>query len=371
MKRIVCVLALAAFAFAQEAPKFELPPIGVKLYGFIKVDMSYDINAGATVNDDLYFYVPRVNVNREFRIAAKQSRLGLDVSNGTFIGAKIEADFSATPTSELTYAFLRLRHAYATVAITDWLTLLAGQTWYLLPMPMPATINDAAFGYQGCLWGRAPQLRLTVAPANFLKLNLAITRPSRKMIDAEATAAGLPGAQANIWFGKLLDVKDVFAFDMTVSGGYEQWITNIGGTSQTYFFDVGGSIKLVNMFTIFGQFWFGQNLYDFLGGIGQMGYGATGEVMAMGGFVDLKIDPIKELSFNLAAGIDDPLDERIVPSASAKLMNVTFMVNGTVRIFEKFSITLECDYVRTTYGLPTGAEVRDNFHVMNSYRYDF
>lgn len=353
MKRIICVLALAAAAFAQEAPKFELPPLGVKIYGFIKVDMTYDFHAGSTTNDDLFFYAP-INGSREFRVAAKQSRLGLDVSNGTLLGAKIEADFSATPSDELTYAFLRLRHAYATIQLAEGLTFLAGQTWYLLPQPMPSTVNDAAFGYQGCLWGRAPQLRLTYAPVNALKFNVALTRPSRKMVDNEGTASGIPGAQASIWFGKLFDVKDVFAFDMTISGGYEQWVGSIGGVggaANTYFFDVGGSVKLVNMFTIFGQFWFGQNLYDFLGGSGYMRYGYGNEVFAMGGFVDLKIEPIKELQFNLVAGIDDPLDDKIVNIAgisNPRLMNVTFMANAIVKIFEKFSIALECDYVRTT-----------------------
>ena len=59
------------------------------------------------------------------------------------------------------------------------------------------------------------------------------------------------------------------------------------------------------------------DLYDFLGGIGNMGYGSA-EAKASGGFANLQIKPAGRFSYNIAYGVDNPVNSRLASGSRTR-----------------------------------------------------
>jgi len=356
----LCALPLTA----QETPTAKYK---VNFYGHIKSDFSYDTHGVA--GDDLTQYVvSQKAADRDFRASARGTRFGLDVTDGDKISAKIETDFEglsenvASTTTAGTTADLRVRHAYVTLKAGKF-EILAGQTWHLTPQEYSGTNNEFAMGYSGVLWYRAPQLRLTYKASDKVSFAAAAVRPTRKLTDSDGTASGLPQAQvqAQVKLGKT---------KLTLMGAAGQWRNNAHRTGEILLADLGYNIPLGPVFTVNGQLWTGQNLYDFLGGIGNVGYGSA-KVKASGGFINILIKPAGRLFFNTAYGMDNPLDDKIQASATAKIMNTTLMANANYLLYDKVTVTLEAAKEVTEYKLTSGDKELDNFHYQLSCKFPF
>lgn len=364
---VCCVLPLKA----QETPTAKYK---VNFYGSIKSDVTYDVH-GVTGDDYTQYVASEKDSERDFRASARASRFGLDITDGDKVSAKIEADFLGLSdnlvTSTLTVtagptADLRIRHAYVTFKVGKF-EVLAGQTWHLIPLELPGTVNDFYMGYSGALWYRAPQLRLTYKASDKASFAAAAVRPTRKLTDSEGTASGLPQGQvqAQVKVGKA---------KFTLMGAAGQWRSPIGATmgkkGEVLLADFGYNIPLGKVFTFNGQVWTGQNLYDFMGGIGNMGYDRS-EVKADGGFMNLLIKPSAKLSFNAAYGMDNPVDTKIAASATAKTMNTTLLANVNYLVYDKVTVSLEASKQVTEYKLAAGYDERENFHYQMSFKFPF
>src|SRR3989339_225525 len=324
------------FAFPLKAQETVTSKYKVNFYGHIKSDVSYDAH-GVTGDDYMQYVASKNDVERDFRASARGTRFGFDITDGDNVSAKIETDFlglseSAGGTAGAT-TDLRLRHAYVTLK-ADRFEFLAGQAWHLLPLEFSGTNNEFAMGYSGTLWYRAPQLRVTFKHNENLTYAAAIVRPTRKLTDSEGTSSGLPQAQAQV---QLKVGKAKF----TLMGAAGQW-----RNATTYqkgnvrLMDLGYNVPITSILTINGQIWTGQNLYDFLGGIGNMGYGGD-VVKASGGFANLLIKPTSRLFYNVAYGIDDPLNDKIAASATAKTRNSTMLANINYVVYDKVTVAFE------------------------------
>ena len=337
----------------------------VNFYGQIKTDISYDIH-GVTGDDYTQYVASEKASDRDFRSSAKATRFGLDITDGDKVSAKIETDFLEDVAGN-TNAGLRLRHAYVTLKAGKF-DILAGQTWHLLPLEFSGTNNEFALGYSGALWMRAPQLRATYKHSDTLTFAGAVVRPTRKLADAEGTASGLPQAQAQ---AQLKAGKTKF----TLMGALGQWRSTTAGATlgkkgEVKLVDLGYNIPLSSALTLNGQLWTGQNLYDFLGGISQNQYGAAA-VKSSGGFANLNIKPAGRFSYNLAYGMDNPVNTQLAAAATAKTKNTTMLANANCLVYEKVTVTLEAARQVTEYKLTTGYEDLDNLHYQLSFKFPF
>ncbi|KAF0151242.1 MAG: outer membrane protein [Elusimicrobia bacterium] len=331
----------------------------VNFYGQIKSDFVYDKH-GVTGDDYMQYVASERNLDRDFRASARGTRFGLDITDGDKVSAKIETDLRGDDTGN---AGMRLRHAYVTMKGGKW-EILAGQTWHLLPLEFSGTNNEFALGYSGVLWMRTPQLRATYKAGDKLSFAAALAHPTRVPVDNNGTASGLPQAQAQVQYkaGKAR---------FTLMGAYGKWRnTTDMKIGEVQLVDLGYNIPLGPMLTLNGQVWTGQNLYDFLGGIGQMGYGG-GEVKASGGFANLAIRPAGRYSYNLAYGVDNPVDSTVPASATAKTKNTTLLANVGCVAYDKVTVTLEAAKQTTEYKLTTGYNELDNLHYQLSFRFPF
>ncbi|OGS15532.1 MAG: hypothetical protein A2234_08170 [Elusimicrobia bacterium RIFOXYA2_FULL_58_8] len=350
---IFCVLPVSAQETATAKYK-------VNFYGNIKSDVSYDVH-GVTGDDYTQYVSSKKDLDRDFRSSAKGTRFGLDITDGDKVSAKIETDFLEDVAAN-TNAGLRLRHAYVTLKAGKF-DILTGQTWHLLPLEFSGTNNEFAMGYSGVLWMRAPQLRATYRHSDTLTFAGAIVRPTRKLYDAEGTASGLPQAQAQ---AQLKVGKAKF----TLMGALGQWRKSTGEKGEVKLVDLGYNIPLAAILTLNGQIWTGQNLYDFLGGIGQNQYG-TSAVKASGGFANVSIKPAGRFFYNVAYGIDNPVDTQLAAAAAAKTKNTTLLANAGCLVYEKVTVTLEAARQVTEYKLTTGYEDVDNLHYQLSFKFPF
>jgi len=366
MDKLIYSAILAAFLLggstALQAQETVTSKYKANFYGQVKTDVVYDEH-GVTGDDYMQYVISKNDSDRDFRISARGTRLGFDITDGGNVSGKIETDFlglSESPAGSTTD--LRLRHAYVNVKAGKF-DILAGQTWHLLPLEFSGTNNEFALGYSGALWYRAPQLRVTYKHTDRLTYALAVVRPTRKLTDSEGTASGFPQVQAQAQL-KAGTAK------FTLMGAVGQWRnTTTGQRGDITLADLGYNIPLNSVLTLNGQLWTGRDLYDFLGGIGNMGYGSD-EVKASGGFANLNIKPAGKLSYNAAYGIDDPVNAKIAAAATAKTKNMTTLANA-VYLYDKVTVTLEAARQITEYKLTTGYKTVYNMHYQLSAKFPF
>lgn len=368
VKNSVIALVLAACCAAPlAAQEAATGKYKVNFYGHIKTDVSYDAH-GVTGDDYAQYVASSLDSEKDFRLSARGTRFGLDITDGDKVSGKIETDFlglsenvETTSTGGST-SDLRLRHAYLTLKAGKF-EVLAGQTWHLLPLEFSGSNNEFALGYSGVLWMRAPQVRATYKHNDKLSFAAAMVRPTRKLTDSEGTASGMPQGQVQAQY-KAGKAK------FTLMGAIGEWRNASWQRGEVQLLDFGFNVPLTSMFTLNGQVWTGQNLYDFLGGIGNMGY-ESAEVKASGGFVNLLVKPAGRFSFNAAYGLDNPVNGRIAASATAKTRNETMLANVNWLIYDKVTATFEAARMVTEYKLASGYEDRDNLHYQVSMKFPF
>lgn len=356
---VLCPLTAAAQETATSKYK-------VNFYGHIKTDVILDTH-GMAGDDYSYYVASDKDAEQDFRVSARGSRFGLDITDGDKVGGKIEADFLGLSEANAGQAAgsttdLRLRHAYMTVKSGKY-ELLAGQSWMLTPLEFAGTNNEFAMGYSGVLWMRAPQLRLTHKCSDKLTAAVAAVRPTRKLTDAEGTASGAPQGQLQMQY-KLGKAK------LTLMGAYGVWKKATHEKTEVKLVDLGFNVPLMDGLVMNGQLWTGQNLYDFLGGIGQNQYG-TSAVKASGGFVNFNVKPAGRFSYNLAYGLDNPVDTKLAAAATAKTRNATALANINWLCYDKVTVTFEAAKQMTEYKLATGKDEIDNLHYQLSMKFPF
>ena len=190
MKKIYLLLSAALLALcamnasaAETAQKAE-PKNNIKLYGFVRNYLTFDIRESVSGTGDLFYYLPKdvkmneagtedLNAAPSFRYLALTSRLGVDVTgysiDNVHFGAKIEADFYSGLSSASDVkgyfpsntkisgtATMRLRQAYTTVTWKNLgeggensFALKMGQAWHPMGADFPHVFSleiGAPFG---------------------------------------------------------------------------------------------------------------------------------------------------------------------------------------------------------------------------------
>lgn len=294
----------------------------VVFYGYLKFDAAYD-----SARTDVGNFARWVESEEgrgdddQFNATARESRLGLKFDGPEFGGAstrgRVEIDFYEGGAENKNRVMLR--HAYLEL---DWperdFSILAGQTSDVISPLCPYTLNYSVAWWVGNIGYRRPQFRLTkgfdVSGGSHLVFQAAAARTIGDDIafDPGDTGedTGFPTLQGRtaLSFPFLTGEKATVG----VSGHWGQEEFDMDGSDNNKKFDswsanVDVTLPLFQWLTAKGEFWTGENLDDYLGGIGQgVNHTKMDEIQSAGGWVALSLGPFGRWHYNLGAGLDDP-----------------------------------------------------------------
>jgi hypothetical protein len=277
-------------------------------YGYIKLDASYD---QARTNDGnfAYFVLDEAQADDEFNMTAKQTRLGLSFqekdSEGPKVTGRVELDFYGggaenKPNPMLRHAFMELTY--------PGFSLLAGQTSDLFAPLNPTTLNYIVLWKSGNTGYRRPQIRLTKTMAMGEKAHLTLAGSLNRTVGMGQSGedAALPTGMGRIALSTRL-VGQKFA-TIGISGllGREE-VDLLDKTFESEAVAVDFSIPLGVKTYLQGEYYMGQDMASYLGGIGQgIDLAHREEIESNGGWGHLALPLGEHASMNLGAGWDDP-----------------------------------------------------------------
>jgi hypothetical protein len=163
--------------------------VEASLYGFARLNMSYDLNGNRAVSTRSGSFSPTDNEDIEGHFGAdvQQSRLGIKVNHASGVAINVEGDFRGSGSGP---GSLRMRHAYG-----EYKGLLAGRTWsnYLSFVGYSPTLDfDSLAGTSGSQ-DRAEQVRYTTGPMSF-----SIEDPSSQAILGGSSRTSAPALTARL-----------------------------------------------------------------------------------------------------------------------------------------------------------------------------
>lgn len=361
---------------------------GIKVvpYGYIKADASYD---NSRVNNGNYVkWVESEATNSdddEFNLTANQTRVGLKISgpeSGDMnASGVVELDFyggNSGGASENT-SHLFMRHAYLKM---DWpkerFNIIAGQTWDTISPLNPGTLNYSVAWWAGNIGYRRPQIRLTksyeLSGDVDLKLEGALARNigtngTGNFANAESGQdVGQPMYQGrtSLTF-PLLGAKPT---TVGVSGhwGKEKFddVPSADGNKfETWSLNLDVSQPVNEWLSIKGEFYKGENLSQFLGGIGQGINTTTGkEISTKGGWVAASINPANKWRFNTGFTMENA--DRDDLNDGGRSVNSSIFGNAIYSMNKSTDIGLEVSRWRTDY---KNKRDGDDLRVQSSFVY--
>jgi len=358
--------------------------LDVQLYGYVKLDGSYDTARTDVGNYARWVESEQVRTNDDqYNMTARQTRLGLKVTGPEVGGAKtsglLEVDFYGMGDTE-NKPHPRLRHAYMKI---DWpdrqFSILAGQTWDVISPLYPNTLNFIISWWSGNIGWRRPQIRLTqgvkLADDVDMKLEAALTRAMGHDIgnlDPGDTGedAGHPGVQTRVsftfpFFGPkrtTVGFSGHYAgeeYDMDLADHHRRvcsWSANADLTQP-----------VTDWMTVKGEMHTGKNLDNYLGSIGLGVNPATmEEVESCGGWLAASLGPWDKWRFNVGAGVE-AVNGSDIRAGDRKLNNSVFG-NVIYQVNSHAAIGLEISRWLTRYkNMAKG----DSLRIQTSFIYKF
>lgn len=260
--------------------------IDVKLYGFIRQDITFDTRQTVDVREGSVLMWPAdvkfdknnhdINSASQLQMLAILSRVGLKISMNDILNAKasglIEGDYFGNAESGINE--FRLRHAWISL---DWkkTQLGIGQYWHPLTIPemFPFTVNFSG-GAPYMPFNRNPQVRLSQ------KLNQNLTVQATVLSQRDFTANTLPYINSSIPATNLQFQYKTSKFLAGIAGHFEQVRPKISsGTENLYSNERANSFTtmafvkyITNPLTIKAQATLAQNAGSFIMLGGFVGY---------------------------------------------------------------------------------------------------
>jgi hypothetical protein len=377
-----------------------------KPYGFVKLDAVHDDKRVYPSSGNYIVYVPSEKTvhqkHESFSMTARQTQLGLYIlapeTYSWVAKGRVEMDFYGDGTAHENKAEPLLRQAYVELTKGNY-DIIAGQTNDLISPLAPNTLNYTVGWDAGNIGYRRPQLRFTytypVNAQNKLIGAIAAVRYkglSNEDIDGDSKNdgedAGYPTIQGRLaWATKQLfctEKESVFG----ISGHYGQekidWSmfdTNIKGYHQrspkTWSINADYEVPLTKRLALKGEWFYGSNLDDYFGGIGQgintlttgkvgslvpVDEQFTSNIQSMGGWTQLTYQ-YNKWKYNVGAGIDDPRNSDLsTASTASKAMrsrNTFYFGNFYYNLIPPVNLCLEYSHWDTKYkGFADGKDDR-------------
>ncbi len=388
MKKVILLTAMGLFAMlafgavANAGPSFK-----PSLYGYVKLDGSYDQNLTSHGNFVMWVQ-PRSNAqdDEQFNMTHKQSRFGLKINGEGYenvdVGAQVEVDLYGSGGGE-NKAMLLIRHAYFWVQ-SNGFKMIAGQYWDMISPLNPSTLNYSVLWACGNIGYRRPQVSfwysfpasqqfdVTMAAGvyrnmgdDLISLSLSTAGEAADGQD-DGTDSGIPSFEGYTDFKYNWDKNGYVRFGG--SGAYGQLKSETdAGNSEKY----DSWVACAHFMAAFpqgygfsGEFYTGVNTGQYYGGIAlsstfdgvdSKGYWASAWA---------KVAPKVKMSAGL--GIDDPDDADIANAARSK--NTCYYGNINYDIVPQASIGVEVSQWETEY---KGAESAKNLRFQTAFMLKF
>ena len=366
-----CVTLAAVLAPSGPAAADDLPPLSV--YGQARLDFLIDDSRMQDVQQPLWVTSEPEGPSEtdgEFSMHPRLSQLGLNLDEWRFDGGlkgagKLEVDFRGGTGSA---PMLGLRHAYFTLTAGHLFEMLAGQTWDLISPLYPTVNADTMMWNAGNTGDRRPQLRMTVTPTQRDRVAWAIAMTGAvdgQDLDGDGrldgVASAVPMVQLLYEHRFRQRRRDPIRIGVWGHVGAEA----LGDGTQLASYSVGGHLfwPLARRVTLLGEAFWGQNLSDIRGGVGQGVNPVTGkEIHSRGGWLELVVMPAKSVMLATGATADVPYVEDLSPGDRDK--NLTFYLSERFRPHRAFELGVE--YIRWFTGYheaPDGAANRFDLHL--------
>jgi len=373
MKRHVTVaavlLALSLGAFSAAAEE-NAPAYSFKFSGYFKGDFVYD---QARVNSGNYaLYALDKPENDVMSFTARESRFGLDFTwkeNSVRTDARFEFDFyglgaSSTSTfSQENRPAPMLRHAWLQAAWGHW-SILAGQTSDIISPLVPKTVNYTVCWYQGNIGYRRPQFRISASGNANEKVKITGAVGAFRTLGGDLDGDGVDdGADAAIptvegRIGMAASFGGSKALEIGASGHYGKEESEAGGAThevESWSGNADAKLVLSDRIEVSGEFFMGENLGSYYGGVGQTVNALHEEVAAMGGWVQASCKPHDKVWLHLGYAMDDPDEEDFVLPEGAEGTRSFIDANANIFGSVMYSLTstvtamLEVSQITTSY----------------------
>ncbi|UCD14863.1 MAG: hypothetical protein JSV34_03835 [Candidatus Omnitrophota bacterium] len=334
----------------------------VKLYGFLKLDATYDDSKTDDADASRFAQSPSTFTNEEeFSMTARNSRLGLKYFGPQEYPAKVfgnlELDFYDTSSAHHSTQ-LRMRHAFVELQYPKW-SVLAGQTWDVFGPLGPATLNTNGYLWNGGNIGfRRSQIRLT----NKFDLNDGNKVTTQLSLNRNANTDNSPIVE-----GRAAYTFPFLGKESTI--GIESLYGEDTSTDDVPYWAMGAdlSLKLGSKLSLKGEFFRGSNLNDFLAGIGQGVNATTNDgIDTVGGWAQLSYKPHDKYTFNAGYGIDTPKKRDL--NTGNRYKNEVIFANVMYSLLKDVKLGLEYSYFETKY---LNADNGKNNKVTTSVIYNF
>ena len=343
-------------------------------YGYICVSAVEETERSVPGDFALWILSPDVAGERAFYIDPKSTRLGADIGGPDVclfgrrakITGKVEVDFQGQYIDENKPGLL-FRQGFATVD-NGQTQFIVGQTWEIVSPLYPKMISYVPgssvgnIGYRRAMvrldhkFDISPSLQLlwqgsmnsdvvTNVPLNSTYVSgYAGSWPILEMRTALTIGDRCPGSQPMI-FGVSGHFGDQ-EFDFRPYGGMP---AEDDAMRRTWSFNADFRLPLSERWSLDGEFFTGENLADFLGGILQsVDLGTRRGIRSTGGWFALNYQWTKKTEFHFGYTIDDPFNQDIT-TASGRTYNHEIWGNIIYRPHKRWMLAFEASSWKTLY----------------------
>lgn len=359
--------------------------------GFFKGDAIFDANRTYPGNFAIWVPYGGSEDDDAMHVTARETRLGFNFrwcENEYTTSAKLEFDFyglGAEPrglNAMENKATSMLRHAFLQVTKGRW-SLLAGQTSDVISPLVPKTVNYTVCWAQGNIGYRRPQLRVStwagLGERAKLTAAVAATRTLGSDLDGDGIDDGMDAPVPTVQGRLGVDMKfsECGSAAVGVSGHYgvEKW--GVDDSTETASWSFNSDLKLVvtKRVSLAGEFFVGQNLGTYFGGILQSVNPMKNEIFTMGGWGMLSVKPLDRLTLNAGYAFDDPDDEDFeLPAGMSETFrdkNSVVFGNLMYGVTKTVTAMLEVSYLKTEYLTKMHETILDDAEEFDSLRIQF
>jgi len=345
-------------------------------YGYLWANMVYATEKTFPGSYTLYVQSADTHGQDEFVIDARTTRVGLRFSGPGWrafpdakMDGKITIDFHGQFITENKPGVL-LRHAYWELK-SDTFRLLAGQTSDVISPLYPGTLMYSVGWGGGNIGYRRAQFRaerylafsdtfLLTAQAS---LNADITSDFRTDPMICGCPAGWPVLESRL--GVTLGPRGPYhaPIEFGVSGhiGEQVFRRPIDRlTRRTWSFNVDLRIPITHRLGVQGEFFTGENLGTYLGGVLQgVDRNSWRAVRSTGGWFEVWCDWHPRLHSHAGCGVDDPFDTDVTTPETGRTYNHFMFANVSCDVTNDFVVGLEVSSWKTLFvDLRPGESVR-------------